>query len=294
MKLTNRLGLPEPIVRAVANDGYSRGDADISVTQLIAPPRQVALIEQHRDEIEEDASDRIFSLLGQAVHTILERAGEGMAEERLSTEVNGWKVSGQPDHLALKQGLLSDYKVTSVWQVIYAAQKDEWPAQVNLYAELARRHGHEINAVEIVAIMRDWSKRKALTEADYPREQVAVLPMELWRPSDAQTYLELRVATHQHARKVLPRCSDEEVWRKPLTWAVMKPGVKKALRVLTTLEGAITYQATQVKGLSSIHERPGEATRCQHYCAAAPFCSQWQEEKGSTDEVRTEAVRAEG
>src|SRR3954463_10849323 len=38
MKLTNRLGLPEPIVAAVANDGYSRGDADISVTSLLKPP----------------------------------------------------------------------------------------------------------------------------------------------------------------------------------------------------------------------------------------------------------------
>src|SRR3990167_5596923 len=49
MKLTNKQGLPQPLVEAVRNDSYGRGDADISVTQLLAPPRKVALIHEHAD-----------------------------------------------------------------------------------------------------------------------------------------------------------------------------------------------------------------------------------------------------
>ena len=30
MKITNELGLPEPLVDAVKNDGYTKGDADFS------------------------------------------------------------------------------------------------------------------------------------------------------------------------------------------------------------------------------------------------------------------------
>ena len=37
MKITNELGLPEPLVDAVRNDGYTKGNADFSVTGLISP-----------------------------------------------------------------------------------------------------------------------------------------------------------------------------------------------------------------------------------------------------------------
>ena len=33
MKITNRLGLPQPIVEVLARDDYSKGDADFSVTE---------------------------------------------------------------------------------------------------------------------------------------------------------------------------------------------------------------------------------------------------------------------
>jgi hypothetical protein len=70
--LTNRLGLPQAVVDAVANDPYTRGDSDISVTQLIQPPYQRKL--RQEVEIVEDASDKIWSMVGQIGHGILERA----------------------------------------------------------------------------------------------------------------------------------------------------------------------------------------------------------------------------
>jgi len=61
MKLTNNLRLPDPMVRAVGNDSYTKGDADISVTELLTPPQLRALRIKHHDEIVEDVSDRIWS-----------------------------------------------------------------------------------------------------------------------------------------------------------------------------------------------------------------------------------------
>jgi hypothetical protein len=97
-------------VNVVANDEYSAGDADASVTELLGPPRKAVLEEQHADELEEDASDRIWSLFGQSLHSVLERANEtGVAERRLSVDCEGWKVSGGMD-LVCKDDILSDYK----------------------------------------------------------------------------------------------------------------------------------------------------------------------------------------
>ena len=110
-------------MRAVSNDSYSRGEGvDRSVTGLLAPPRQAALKQIHGHEIVEDVSDRTYALYGQLVHLLLERAGEqslnAINEQRLYTEVNGWKISGQTDTLTLTEDqrswIISDYKfVTS-------------------------------------------------------------------------------------------------------------------------------------------------------------------------------------
>lgn len=73
MKITNKYGLPQPVVDAVKNDGYTKGDADISVTELQDPPQMRFLKKKHDAELEEDAVDRLWSLYGQIAHGILER-----------------------------------------------------------------------------------------------------------------------------------------------------------------------------------------------------------------------------
>ena len=59
MKITNELGLPEPLVDAVRNDGYTKGNADFSVTGLIGPPYQRKLMGEYGEKITEDVSERI-------------------------------------------------------------------------------------------------------------------------------------------------------------------------------------------------------------------------------------------
>ena len=52
MKLTNKFNLPEPIVNAVNNTGYTPGSSDITVTQLIQPPLIRKLRIEHDDEMD--------------------------------------------------------------------------------------------------------------------------------------------------------------------------------------------------------------------------------------------------
>lgn len=274
MKLTNNLNLPEPIVNAIKNDTYTPGPrADISVTQLLSPPRVVALRRTHKDEITEDASERIWSLLGQAIHTILERANAtGIAERRLAVEVEGWIVSGAMD-LVCKDGILSDYKVTTAYKIKNGQAPIEFEQQLNCYAELMRANGERIEGLQIVAILRDWSKLEAARDAGYPQSQVVIVPVPMWPAEKAQKYMRERVILHKQARVELPLCAADERWAKPDTFAVKKQGAARASRVYENEDEAIAH-ARQDPALF-VEKRIGESTRCKHYCAVARFCTQY-------------------
>ena len=101
MEITNKYGLPEPLIRAVMDDEYDKGDAVLSVTQLITPPRIVLLQSLNADKLSVDAVDRIPALLGKTIHSIIEKGAMyfpgHMVEERLFIVVNGWKISGAVD-----------------------------------------------------------------------------------------------------------------------------------------------------------------------------------------------------
>jgi len=279
MKLTNKLGLPEAVVRAVAADDYSRGKADISVTGVISSPRIAYLREQHDDEITEDVSERIWSLWGRAVHYILERTGDdakSLVEERLYTECEGWIVSGAFDRLALIEEqsdtfLLQDWKNVSVWAVMLGA-KIEWERQANLYALLLRRHSFPVAKAQIVAILRDWKKREAEWKPDYPQAPVVVLDIPLWPAAQQDAFLAERVRLHQQAREggELPLCTAEERWERPTKWAVLKEGAKRATRLCNSQEEAEAL----LKPGYIVQRRDGESTRCKSYCSALPFCGQ--------------------
>ena len=138
---TNIQNLPEPVVKALSSDDYSSGAVNSSVTTLIDSPQIKILSRKHQDDISYDVSERLWSVLGTAVHNMFEdhASGDYLSEERLFTEVNGWKVSGAIDiQKAEKDGSVTilDYKCTSVWSVIFG--KDSWQQQLNFYAYLVR------------------------------------------------------------------------------------------------------------------------------------------------------------
>ena len=124
MKITNKFGMPKPFVDFARNDKYSKGKADISVTTLIDSPRIRIMKEQYDEDIEVDAVDMIWALFGTAVHSVLENSeqtDDSITEERLYSDVDGWVLSGAVDRQEIKNNQITivDYKVTSVWSVIY-------------------------------------------------------------------------------------------------------------------------------------------------------------------------------
>ena len=57
MKLTNKFNLPAPIVAALSENNYTKGESHRSVTTLIDSPRVRILREKYEDQIEEDVSE---------------------------------------------------------------------------------------------------------------------------------------------------------------------------------------------------------------------------------------------
>jgi hypothetical protein len=248
MEITNHYGLPEVIVEAVRMDRYDRGVGGpkyITATELVNPPQLTKLLWKHKDSLVEDASERIWALLGQAVHSVIERAGDSpqfadrvIAEERFYAELDGWKIGGQVDIYDKGQKKLTDFKITSVWSV-RGEMKAAWRRQLNLLAWLLRKNGLEVERAEIVAVLRDWSRTKAKYDSSYPDQSVAVVEAELVDDEVIEGFISRQLAELESRQ---PReCSDEERWRSggnwavmrgdSVKWAVMRQGRRTAVRV---------------------------------------------------------------
>ena len=300
---TNKYNAPIEIVRSLQNDPYHKGEGvDISATEMITSPRIRMLRKKYADEMVVDVSEQIWSLLGQSVHTILERANENetdvKTEERMFASVGGWKISGQYDSLSLEDKILRDYKVTSVWSVVNAMKegKEEWEQQLNTLAWLYQaNYGEKINSLEIIAICRDWNKRQYQRSHDgsYPPSPCATIPIKLWTTEEQTNHIFERVNLHQSVQmlfessrtldqEILPKCTAKERWAKPTQWAVMKKGRKSAVKLFNEQVDAelrVEYENKENKSQFHVVERKGESTRCVgNYCGVSKFCDQFKGE----------------
>ena len=278
MNLTNLLGLPDAFVAAVKNDPYT-GGGDISATKLIDSPQRRVLYGKYKDFVVEDVSDRVWAVMGQAVHTVLERAGtSALVEERLFMEVNGWKLSGQFDRLHVADKTIQDWKVTTT----YKAEGDEsWTRQLNILRMLAIHNGHDIERLQVVAIFRDWQRSKAERDEKYPKSNVKIIEIPVWDNDFAMAYINERIQAHQAAvAGEQVECSDEERWYAGSTYALMKEGNKRATKVASTKE-----ELGEVAKGFFIEERKGGYRRCEGYCEVAPFCPQLAREREQQEKL---------
>jgi len=275
-RLTNRLGIPAAVADAVARSRseYDRGYSDATVTQLLSPPRVVALEAQYGDELEEDVSDLIYSLWGSTIHKMFEEEEKSAStEERVYLQVNGWMIGGKFDRFEPDTGLLQDFKQIKVDELRYGL-KEEKAQQLNVLAHILRANGHVVTKLEAVCILRDHSKVRAANDPSYPQSPIALVELPLWSPIEAECFIRDRVTLHQNARVELPECTPEERWASPTKWAVMKKGGKRAVRLCDWEREAELFVASQGPEYY-VEERPGTSIRCSWYCSAAPVCTQW-------------------
>lgn len=281
MVITNKMGLPESFVKACEIEENVEG---LRVTQLLNGVRATILTQRHWNEIEVDAADMVWLILGTAVHKVLEMTDEGddeFREQRLSMKISDTVLTGKSD--LYKNKVITDYKTCSTWKVIFGETED-WERQLLLYAMLWKDAGFEVKGGEILSIMRDHIKTKGKIDPSYPEYPVTMFKFD-YTDKDIESirkWAESRIKLIESLKDVpddeLPLCTPEERFNKGDKYAIMKTGLKKAKKVCDTREEAERLMAE--KSGDHIEVRKGEDKKCLEYCMCREFCSYAQSLKG--------------
>jgi hypothetical protein len=291
MKITNKLDLPDGFMKAVApNGGTERHNAEgcLSATTLIQGVKQIILTDRHWDELEDDVSDRIWAIFGQAVHSLMESEGENdFTEQEMSYKVGDITVTGRIDNYDMRNGIIGDYKTASVHKVKFGDFND-WYLQGMIYAWLLSKNKFPVNRCRFIALLKDHSKTEAQRDYQYPKNpvyiyQFPVTAMELFRIGQ---FIKNKVNEYKRCLALtddaIPTCTAEERWDRPPKFAVMKEGLKRAVRLFDEQEAADRLAFEKGKGYY-VEYRSGESIRCQSYCLCCRFCNFYHESiKSST------------
>ena len=279
------MNLPEQIVNAVKKDDYNN-NGTYSATTLLKDPKEIILFNRHKDEITEDVSEHVYSLLGTSVHYILEKAEEGenqFKEERLYYKFGDDTISGKFDFYDMEEEMLGDYKVTTVYKYLLG-DNEHYRFQLLTYAYLLRKNGFPCKGGRIYQIFRDWQRSKAKFDKSYPQKPVNVITFRFYDKDFAyiENEIQQRLANiHKYedfADDEIPICSKENRWATDDKFAVMKKGRKSAMRVLNSKEEAEGWMKNN--GGEFIQERPAESRKCVDYCSCCEFCNFWRENYG--------------
>jgi hypothetical protein len=282
MIITNKLGLPKPLVDMAQSD-YKYAPNEYRVTSLLKGIRETILERRHHSEIEQDVSDMIWLLFGTAVHSVLEGHQEGdqeIKEARLKIPIGDYILSGQFDLYNAETKTITDYKTCSVWKVIYGDYTD-WRRQLLIYSYMIQLIGFPVEKAEVIALMKDHSKSQAKRKADYPKQPVRKITFTFTEKDfvEIENWLHARFEEIAKAEKLpddkLPLCTPEERFNSGDKFAVMKKGRKTALRVLDSMEDAENWMAKN--GGDFIEIRKGEDKKCMDYCSACKFCDYYKE-----------------
>lgn len=282
MKITNKLGLPSPFVSMAAKDEAIEPGV-YRVTSLLKGIRETMLERRHHGEIEQDVSEMIWLLFGTAAHAVLESHEESateIKETRLKIPVDDFFLTGKFDIYDDATGMVTDYKTASVWKIIFGDFSD-WRRQALNYCLMLRAIGFNAHRAEIVALLKDHSKRDAKIKPGYPPLPVHVVKFEFTEAdfAEGEEWLAAKFEEVKFAETLsddeLPVCTPEERYNSGDKFAVMKKGRKTALRVLDTEDEAEDWKSEN--GGDFIEKRPGTDKKCIDYCAACEFCNYYRD-----------------
>jgi hypothetical protein len=231
---------------------------------------------RYDEQLEEDASERLWRLFGKMIHKVLEEYGE-LTEQKVTKEIDGITISGVMD--VIRETQVDDYKVTSVWSYLFDPEgKQEWIEQLNIYKWLLQGI-FDIKELKIHLILRDWMKSKAEVDKEYP--QIPFITIDLPILNNIEEIIRQRVRKYLDNREKsdidIDMCSEEERWRRPTTFAIMKKGRQRAIKLCDTKEEA----EEMLKNDKSyyIEVRPGMDIRCERYCLVRDICKQTRKEE---------------
>lgn len=321
---TNRLNLPETFVNAITTDNHVvNGDISVTQLIDAPQIRSLKRLHDYSLDVVDmigmfigsgthDLLEKYTFSSNHKARVLKEAAGilQGMGEDKasgyidkmiqanladtintdveiettLSMEVDGMVLSGTFDRFTHSSGMLEDYKTTSANSMMFPETKKSYNAQLNIYACMLRANGYDVKAARIIALLKDHSKMKIMTNKDYPREPIVMLDIELLPEETVMKYIRQRIALHRRAvnGESIP-CTPKERWSKADVWKVMKKGGKRSTKNCITEAQAETFIADNSfkykPGELYINLVKGEPFRCANgYCSMSSVCPQYKEE----------------
>ena len=310
MKVTNKYYLPEPYFKSCLHDNYPRFDWDtFSVTELMKGTKEIILNRRHWNELEQDCSDMIWMIFGNAVHSIMEghESDNELAEQRIAMELNCGEhgkryISGGFDLYNADTHIITDYKTTGVFSYRMKVQEgptSDWAKQLRLYWLLLGKLGFPVKGVRNTVFLKDWSKTQARRDASYPQKPIVDITYD-FSPvfnSEVASYMEAdivekitEVLDYKDApESEIPNCTSEQRWERDECWAIHKEGRKSAVKLHSSEFEAERHLSDLPKG-HYIEHRLGTPVKCQDYCVAAAHCSFYKNYMKSFESNELEVV----
>lgn len=284
MIVRNTHGLPRALVDTVTRrvpPEDRREGADISVTELLGPPRIKQLRDRYYDEIDTDASDMLHALMGTAIHALIAKTPHSVSSLRLFARWFGfersWNVSGEID--LIEDGILWDFKPLRA-AAVFDGPKEEWVQQLNVYRMLAEENGIRVFGLKACPYIRDFTPVERFRNSKYPIASMISMDVPMWSTEKARAFIQYRLQAHEEH---MPMCTMEERWQKPHEFALMCHGNQRAISLYKKREDA-EYQMNARKQANPgrkfwVVERHAESLRCKHYCNFWKFCDHGRVEK---------------
>lgn len=292
----------------------------ISATSLMKPLRQIVLRNRVPQEQQtSDVSEYIARSLGNAIHIAIQNAWENgknrplkllgysddvierivvnPTEDELRSrndiipvyfeqrglrkiDVNGvtYTIGGKFDMVA--DGIVQDFKSTSVWSWVKGTKDEDYALQGSLYRWL---HPDKItdDHIRINFIFTDWSKMM-LKSAGYPQKRVEHKDIQLKSARDTETWVRNKLALIQKYANApeseIPECTDDELWRSEPKFKYFADATKanvpgaRSSKNFDSLIDARKHQAEK-GGKGAILTVPGEPKACG-YCQVFDGCTQ--------------------
>ena len=307
----NNISLPLAVFLMYDDYNYDERSNAISATGLIRPIRQLVLAQQNPTEAKTvEISELVASRMGNAIHKGCEVAWTDLptvkkavkalganddaadsirinppylkegetavyVEQRIEKTIDDFIISGQYD--LVLDGVLNDFKSTSVWTYIFDSSADSYIKQGSIYKWLSP---DKITSdyININYIFTDWSAAKAREKKDYPQFKAITKKYDLWSIEETENWIRNKLDAYKlhlnTSQEGLPECTDEELWATEETFKYYKNPNKldRSTKNFKTMDEAL-IRKSEDGDVGIIKTIPGTVKHCP-YCPVVSICTQ--------------------
>lgn len=258
--------------------GLEDGVLHLSATDFCKSPQEVRLNIAYKDALPPlTVKDTFRANIGTILHDSFERYfreqfPHAILEERRDHEtvINGRTVyiTGQVD--MIYEGQLYDLKSRSS----YGMGKDHnFGIQGSIYKNLLFPDLVKNEKLILVNLWHDWKDNDQGPDKPITLEKVDLMSLD-----ETNDFIASWLKDFWTPESI---CTDEQRWMTPTTYAVMKPGAKRATKIYE--DGAKARQ--ECPAGSKVVVRPGTARKCDNFCRVRQFCPQYNGDlQGGKDE----------